>query len=77
MIAILARKNFQKKIQPQLQVSDFLVVILSPFFERIFSIKNILSVNSLTSAKRKEKESPKQGKIKIRIIEKSTQLSTI
>jgi hypothetical protein len=47
-------------------------VTLSPFCERIFSIKNILSVNSLTFGKRKEKEPPKNGKIKIKITEKST-----
>jgi hypothetical protein len=40
-------------------------VNLSSFCERIFSIKNILFVNSLTSGKRKEKEPPKKGKIKI------------
>ncbi len=49
-----------------------MVVTLSPFCERIFSIKNILSVNSLTFGKRKEKEPPKNGKIKIKITEKST-----
>jgi hypothetical protein len=52
-------------------------VNFSPFCERIFSLKNILAVNSLTFGKRKEKEPPKHGKIKIKIIEKSTQLSTI
>jgi hypothetical protein len=53
------------------------VVNLSPFCERIFSIKNILSVNSLTFGKKKRKRAAKKGKIKIKIVEKSTQLSTI
>jgi len=52
-------------------------VNLSPFCERIFSIKNILSVNSLSFGKRKEKDPQKNEKIKIKITEKSTQLSTI
>jgi hypothetical protein len=53
------------------------VLNLSPLCERIFSIKNILSVNSLSFGKREEKDPPKNGKIKIKITEKSTKLSTM